>query len=420
MTQYGIGYTPDVSDDLDFETPNKTSLLSGAYDAAKLSFKNSPTANEQSIYATITQAVEDPGKFLTENDWKSSQYYREGLSFPHGVSENVARLAANKFDSNASLEEHLSNMDSGLLPWTAKTIGTGVGFAIDPTNLATTLLVPELIGDQAAKTALSLSAEGTYASKAAYISSQMVKGSAEGGLVMLPNAVSDEDVKPFVGQTPDALNELVNIGDGALLGGIIRGVGGTYRIISKDAFNMAKQAAATQAATDRNIDVTDIAQAGYNEARAVKTPPAEGPIADLFETNNENIEKMRSENPDLSDNDIVNNLDAETLLKDNPRVDLDSNEVQNNIESMNDFNNDSAMDLDENRAFQERIDSIEGDGQLTDADIRDRLDYLKENKLLSDEDINDLNDLDESESQWGKVADALRSFTDCILGGEGE
>lgn len=72
---------------------------------------------------------------LSEEDWKKSEFYREGISYQSGLSKSRAKYLAENFDERKERELILSAGDTGLKRKTMAFAGQMVGSIPDPINL---------------------------------------------------------------------------------------------------------------------------------------------------------------------------------------------------------------------------------------------------------------------------------------------
>lgn len=419
MAYYGIGIDPKIDTDTSLEEPSKTGLLSGAYQAAKLSFQNSFVSNEVTQFESNFAAFQDHGKWMSHDDYEDSEFKRPGINFPHGVAEGVARLAASKYDSKSASEEIMSNMNNGILPWSARAVGSAIGFAADPVNIGSTLLVPELVGVKSAETAYALSDLSPIA-RVKYIGTVAAKGAAEGALISTPSTLTQSDKEMNLGQSPDVLNYLTSIGTGAAIGGVVRGLGGAWNLISKDGFNAARSASINMAANDVVPDATPILRQAYNEARDAQPELKDVPDILPDDLSDEDKEKIKNEYGDIEDTAGVDtNLEAEQLLKNNPHLNVNFEDVKSNVDSMDDLDRDSAIMPGEIDEFYDDI-LRAADSPEIDPNLDAKIQALRDEEVLSDEDKEYFDNLESNDKTHTAIASALKSFGQCILGAVSE
>ena len=68
------------------------------------------------VLAFLQSLPRSSGRSLSEEEWKQSEYYRPGLSFPDGVKESVASLLADRKDEENIRREAISRGPKGIGP----------------------------------------------------------------------------------------------------------------------------------------------------------------------------------------------------------------------------------------------------------------------------------------------------------------
>jgi len=413
MPYLGIGIDPKIEDP-DFEEPNKVSTLSGAYESAKESFLSNPEANMLGELETDKAEIEHPGKWLTENNWKTSTYFRKGLSFPHGVSEAQARISAQNIDSEEKSQELIDNMNNGIIPASARFIGNALGFAASPSNIAATMLAPELIGDKASLTAFKM-ADLAPLSSARLLSSQVSRGAIEGAAVLAPGELTEDQKNTMLGQTPDVFNTLMSIGEGAAIGGVIHGAVASHAILSREGFNAARQTAVDQSMNDQDINVSNVVKQGFNEARASE-PIKNIPEAKYEQLDDEIKDDIGTRHPTFaSERDFKDHFDAEQEIAENPRVDVDLQDVKATMQKTGLPENDNAF-LGEELPVEDASEMKLTDEDESDIEeLKSQVEALKEQGAVSDDDVLDTKAIEDTEDQWEKLRPRLHSYINCIL-----
>ena len=150
-----------------------------------------------------------PSRLLSQDEWKQSEYFREGLSFPDGVKEPVARIQAERYDDRKIRKDVLSRAPSGWFKWPATLAVSLAASLLDPINVASAYIP---IVPQAARLAMAARVGKTMG--------RLATGAAEGaaGAAMLEPLVygaakqeQDEDYSLY--------NSLMNIAFGTVFGG---------------------------------------------------------------------------------------------------------------------------------------------------------------------------------------------------------
>lgn len=254
-------YLPDnlIQDTSDFESPAPTTALKGLGVSIGDAVQSGPT------FYLLTKAITAlaPGKFLSAEDYKNSSYFRSDLSFPNGVSENVARLRSQEDDAKNISQQQLANMPSGALSGLSRFTGTLIGAALDPVNIGTGLGAEFTIGKSAPALLAAISDAAPIARGAARVGI----GATEGAAISTPMALSQYGTESDLQEDPTTLSLIANIGLGAGLGGLVRGAFGFKSPITVESDRVAKQTAVNQLASGKSVNVDPIVQDGYFQAR---------------------------------------------------------------------------------------------------------------------------------------------------------
>lgn len=193
----------------------------------------------------------NPGKYLSEDEWKKSEHYRPGLSFKDGVGENVARLLAERKDNE---NQRRFVMNSGPQGFASKagTFGLQIMSAmLDPINVASAF-VPVVREMRFAR----------MASQIGVTPARIVRGGIEG-------AVGAAIVEPIVYAAASAeqadydfADSLMAVGFGAVFGATLHGVfgkiGDIMRRYPEQTAEAAMRAANAAILQGKRVDVTPI------------------------------------------------------------------------------------------------------------------------------------------------------------------
>ena len=210
------------------------------------------------------EATPDPNanvRVLTDEEFRNSEFFRPGLSFPNGVKESVARVMARQFDERQAFEDALQRAPSGVVPTIT---GLGVDFAVgltDPINLATAFIpvgsgIGGFVARQIARTGLSAGAQRV----GARVAGDFVAG-AVGQAAIEPLVLSAADRQQIEYGFDDAL---LNIGFAGVLGSGF-GLAGQASCGAIDyGRNIARHRRATRNANI--VDVLDEAAPGTHRA----------------------------------------------------------------------------------------------------------------------------------------------------------
>src|SRR4051812_10217048 len=110
-----------IQDALSLEAPPPTGNAEGAKAGFLLGERHNLLGDEALRGTKLFDKYFNPGKTLTQDEWKKGELYRPGLDFPAGGSESVAKVNAEAYDREGYLNDELANMKSGVVPWTAST-----------------------------------------------------------------------------------------------------------------------------------------------------------------------------------------------------------------------------------------------------------------------------------------------------------
>lgn len=248
---------PQVLEDFkDFETNQPTGFVEGLTRSASNEFEE----GFMKPLTAFTLDKFDSAPKMSEAEWKQSQYYREGLSFPNGLTERTAMHEADFYDKKQNYEATMQRMDNGFLRGTSRFVGDTLGFILG--SYATGLeAIPIGIGKLAVPI-LDLFKEASVARRVADIGVGVTKGAA----ITAPQAIAEYKADQFYGEDPSIIEPLVTIGFGMGLGGLIHGITGAKRPVSLDSDLAAKEAAVRQMEAGKSVKVDDIIQHGaYSE-----------------------------------------------------------------------------------------------------------------------------------------------------------
>jgi len=143
--------------------------------SAAASFQEAITYNPLSSYNRMHELEYrkflDPSPHMTQKEWKESEHFREGLSFPEGVKQNVAKLIAERKDDE---NQRRFVINSGPKGFTSKAGLFGVQIVaaiLDPVNTAAAF-IPVLREARFAKLVASIG----------LTKARFVKGGVEGAI----------------------------------------------------------------------------------------------------------------------------------------------------------------------------------------------------------------------------------------------
>lgn len=115
-------------------TPSSFSDDMGA--AFSESFARAPMMAFGRMYEMSYAELDEDSPDMTSEEWKESPYYREGLTFPDGVNESVARITADRKDDERQRQDVINRAPSGLVRSGSRlAVEFGAQMA-DPLNIA--------------------------------------------------------------------------------------------------------------------------------------------------------------------------------------------------------------------------------------------------------------------------------------------
>lgn len=261
-------------DNLQLETPPTTGLLTGSALNAFQGMVGGLTDLRLRSQTFLTNEL-DPGNHLTNDEWKTSPWFRDGLKIPDtGINENVAKVKADQFDNNQFIQANLDNMPQGVISEGAKDVSSIAGLALNPISLIPGVFASKLLVRFGAAPLLAklddldiATNESKNLLKAAKLSVRFGTGVGEGAAFAAPQVSTNIDTAEQFGQNVDMLQQLANVGKAAIFGGAIRGVVGVKLPISREAHTEALETAINQLGNGKQVNVEPILKAGYEEAR---------------------------------------------------------------------------------------------------------------------------------------------------------
>lgn len=408
---YGLGVEPKLQDDVDLEAPNKTGVISGGYESFKDAFLNSTLHNKFITKEIDFENLFHPGEWLTPQQYEKSEFKRPGKTFPFGVSTSQARISAKESDSQVKRDEIVNNMNSGFIPASSKFIGNILGFASDPTNIVAALLVPEIVGTERAATAAGLT-ERAFPR----LIRSTIEGGVEGGLIMSPPALSEQEKEDAIGGDPSAIALMQSIATGMAFGGAARGLGATYKILSTKGEEAAAEAAIGQSTGDQVPNVTDVVTQGYNEARAADEFKSE-PFINPDDLTDEQLTKVRTNlYPEVDTNEGMRDyIKAAQDIDQHPRLPMDLRDIRTLLKNTDQEATESAYDLGRLDNYRQFADNLSGKTFDNADELEKQIDQLRANEELPPEIEKHLSDLDTEEANWNEIGTSMKDYITCIL-----
>lgn len=215
---------------------------------------------------TIGIAIESgfDDRVLTEEEYKDSPYFREGVSVPQGgFKESIAKLTADSYDrrfrKNLTLNRARNDLTTGALRFGASMAGS----LLDPVNIGLGITAPIAIGANASARAISAKAVSGISQRYGVTAGRVAAGAGEataGALAFEPLALTASAIQ----QDPEygLFDTFVNLTAGALIGGTLTGVGGKFSDklsrVSPETNMQATRVAASQLMEGKPVDVDPV------------------------------------------------------------------------------------------------------------------------------------------------------------------
>lgn len=374
---------PDFTDDptqREFQFENlKTSRTAGTIASGAEALHESFLG--QGFGLAINEAADKfiPGKFLSPDQWKTSDLYRPGLNFPEGVSENVAYLKAQDFDAQQERRATIDAMPDGALSWTAKQVGNIAGFTAGTPFVG---VAAGALGRASTPIVAGLAEKGTAAALAA----SATEGAIIGAGITVPQEGMHLLNASLYGDDYSGLEAITNIGANAGLGGLLH-MGGTaimkgldkkpFQTITTDADRTAKESAVSQVAEGKSVDVEPIIKQGFADARAREEVSPDVQREELIKSLNKIDEQIKAKEAEYDD---LPELDDDHYYHGSPEI---VNEIKNEGLFEGLFlsrNRDAALSHGD---FLHTV-KLEEDDILTQQDITWNLDYETVKSQLHD------------------------------------
>lgn len=197
------------------------------------------------------QALDVPSRLMSENEWRESTYYREGLSFPNGVREEAARIIAERKDEEIKRLNVIGRSKPGLATAGAMLATDLVASALDPLNVGAAF-IPVV---REARYAGWVARHGKTVARAARGAVEGLAGAAMVEPVVLLSSTHEQSDYGMA-------ESLVNVGFGPLFGaGLHVGGGALADRLSKMSFHGREAALKTsvgQVGDDMEVNVDPV------------------------------------------------------------------------------------------------------------------------------------------------------------------
>ena len=215
---------------------------------------------------TVAVAVESSfgDKVLTEEEYKDSSYFREGIAIPKGgFRESIAKLTAESYDRRFKRNLTLNRARNGLATGALRFGASMAGSLLDPVNIGLGITAPLAVGASATARTISARAVSGLSERYGVTAGRVAAGAGEstaGALVFEPLALSAAKIQ----QDPEygLFDTFVNLTAGALIGGVLTGVGGKFSDklsrVSPETNMQATRVAASQLMEGKEVDVSPV------------------------------------------------------------------------------------------------------------------------------------------------------------------
>ena len=223
----------------------------------------------------------DPGKRLSEAEWRASPHWRQDLEYDPDTTEGLAEVRANQHDERKWTNDLIAKRDAGAFE-TVLGFGAGlVGSIPDPINL-----VP-FVGP--AWRAAMVARAGT---RAAFVARSAAVGAVEGAVATTALTPLIMHESKYIGDEMSWADAGLNIAIGAALSGVVGGAGGAFasrggRVWSREGLDLAanERTRAVDAQADTTIAASQIARGEDvdlgpgHRSRTIDAPEPDAPLA---------------------------------------------------------------------------------------------------------------------------------------------
>ena len=207
------------------------------------------------------------GKILTPDQYRESEYYREGLEVPtEGIREGAANILAEEHDLRFQRNLVLSRAPDSI-PLAVAGFGVDIfGSMLDPINIGLSLVPGFVVGKSAAMAARVAATRTALRGQVGRTGERFLTGAASG-------VVGTAAVEPVIfaaqqiRQDPDygLYDSFINLVAGGILGGGIHAIGGkigdAFTNLKKKELNEFYRVSVAQAVTGERIEVSSLTKA---------------------------------------------------------------------------------------------------------------------------------------------------------------
>lgn len=320
----------------DYAKPPVTPAITGLKTALKDSVLTNPEEEITDYRDLIISRYFNTGKILTNDEWKNSPHFREGLlpKITGSISENEASVQAQRFDDKVQRQFTISHMDQTILNTTGVFAAETAGFLLSPINILAGEGSSLLVGKNIAKAMTLLNDAGitprvvqssakimspfigervanAIAEQTVTSGLNAVQGAAVGIAAFAPDVFTKYRVERAFGDNPDGMAALLSLGIVGAFGAGIHSVFGVRRPITQDSFLKSRETAVNQLEGGKSVDVSLILKDGYYRQRL-----AEKEDIKVVDVPRETIEKVRDEARSKADSIVGDIKKQSALLKD--------------------------------------------------------------------------------------------------------
>ena len=230
------------------------------------------------------------GEIINKEDWKNSDDYREGLSYPEaGFTKAAAMFIANRFDERKERQEIFSRGKGGFAMGAAKFGVSLVGSALDPLNIGASFLPGAAVrtfvnARRAAKTGGAVTKASAF--QTGKTGKRFLAGAGEGVLgaaLVEPIILSTAELEQDKDYT--LLDSFLNATIGGVLGGGLHVVGGKLSDRLQKARKETREAviktAVSQRVSGNPVEINAILEADGNWKKRKHQQDEEPRIVDM-------------------------------------------------------------------------------------------------------------------------------------------
>lgn len=279
-------YIPEQQDEPSLRQNYFANTTAGTLDVLGQTFQDTLYYNPASALLRMGEfyGAKDSGKKLSQSDWSSSEYFRQGIEVGEdGIHEGAAALLAERYDEREARKLVLNRSKGGFAIGAAQFGVSLVGSVLDPINIASAFI-------PVVNTARFASMATRYGKTQARLITGATQG-AVGAAIVEPIPLAAAKLEQDADYT--LMDSFMNVAFGTVLGGGLHAIGGklsdAVNRSSADTRQVLTRTAVAQLAEGRNVNVNPVAQADANlRAQGIPaaqvTPDTVGPAAGMQRT----------------------------------------------------------------------------------------------------------------------------------------